>query len=102
MIVSNEDITLTVLNDADRIVGHAFGANRSQELSIVGEDFDAVSAIVRDEYLLFIVAANTIGKFQIFRTGEFIQHVAVDIEDEDAHHLTFDHDDMTHAIDTNT
>ena len=102
MIVSNEYITLTVLNHADRIVRHAFGADRSQELSIVGEDFDAVSAIVRDEYLLLIVAANTIGKFQILRAGEFIQNVAVDIEDEHAHHFAFDHDDMAHAIDTHT
>ena len=102
MIVSNENITLTVLNDADRIVRHAFGADRSQELPIVGEDLDAVSAIVRDEYLLFIVAANTIGKFQVFRTRELIENVAVDIEDEDTHHFAFDHDDMAHAIDTNT
>ena len=57
--------------------------------------------IIRDEYLLFIVTANAIGKFQIFRTGEFVQDVAVDIEDEDAHHFAFDDDDSTHIIDAN-
>ena len=61
-----------------------------------------MSSIVRDEDLLFIVATHSIGKFQIFRTGEFIPHIAVDVEDEHAHHFAFHNDDVTHIVDTDT
>ena len=69
-------------------------------MSFVGEDFDAMRSIVGDEDLLFVVATHSIGKFQIFRAGEFIPHVAIDIEDEHAHHLALHDDDMTHIVHT--
>jgi hypothetical protein len=61
-----------------------------------------MSTIIRNENFLFVIATNAVGKFQIFRTGELVQDVAIDIEDEHSHHFTFDDNNTTHIIHTHT
>ena len=54
--------------------------------------------IVGDEDLLFIVATNAVGKFQVFRAREFVQDIPIDIEDKHTHHFAFHDNDMTHIV----
>ena len=123
MIVSDQNIALAVLHYTDWIVRDTwrseqrgefllekrlsydsitFRTDGTQKLSIVREDLDAVRTIVGDEYFLFIVATNTVGKFQVFRAREFVQHISIDIEDEHAHHFAFHDNDMSHIIHTHS
>jgi hypothetical protein len=72
VIVGDENVSLTVLHHADGIVGNSFGADGSQELSIVGENLDTMSTIVGYEDFLLIIAANAVGEFQVFRACKLV------------------------------
>lgn len=64
-----------------------FAANLSEVSTLVVEDLDAMSAIVRDEDLLSIVDNDTIGKLEMLGAAKLVQDVAQLIKDDDAHDL---------------
>lgn len=59
-----------------------------------------MGAVVGDEDLLFVIHNDTVWKLEMFRAAEFLEDVAILIEDQHSHHFAFDHDDATLVIDS--
>lgn len=68
-------------------------------LTFIREDLDAMRAVVRNEDFVLVVGANAVRKFEVARAREFLEHIAVGVEDDDAHHFAFNHDDVTLFVD---
>lgn len=106
MIVGNEYFIVRIYANADRIVCDAFAANLPQIGATVVEYFYAMSPIVRYVNLFAIIVgrvrirtAHAVRKLQILWAIEFVQHVAIQIEYDDAHYFAFDNHNTTFVVD---
>ena len=100
VVVGDEQLTVRVHADADRIVGDALAANLAHVLAVVVEDLDAVGAVVAHVDLLALVgAAAAVGKLEVLGAVELVQHVAHEVEHDHAHDLALDHDDAAGRVD---
>ena len=87
-----------------------FASDLSQEVAIVVENLDAMSAVVRDVDLLALIrssigrirAADSVGELQILGAVELIQHIAVQIENDDTHNLALDDHNSRLIVDIDT
>ena len=75
-----------------------FAADLPQVLSLVVEDLDAVSPIVRYEDFLSVVDDDPVGELQVLGAPELVEDVAHLVEDDDAHHLALNHDDAALVV----
>ena len=90
VVVSDGNLAASSDSDSNWEVGDSLTTNLPKIISLIVEHFDAVSAIVRDENLHLIVNHNTVGKLQVPRAGELVEHVADHVEDDNSHHLALD------------
>lgn len=72
VVVSDGDLPGSVDPNSNRIVGDAFAANLSQEISLVVENFDAVRPVVANEDLLSVVDDDTIRELQVFGAAKLV------------------------------
>ena len=87
VVVSDGNLATSGDSDSNWEVGDSLTTNLAKIISLIIKNFDAVSAIVRDENLHLVVNYNTVWKLKVLRAGEFVEHVANHVEDDHSHHL---------------
>lgn len=87
VVVSNQDFSVSVDPNTNRIVGEPFSTNLTEENAFIAENLDTVSPVVRNENFLRVVYDHAVRKLEMLGATKLVQNGAHLIKDYNPHHL---------------